>query len=111
MIQGAAYPIELRDAKRGHEQRGRRLGIVVSDGPRVWSTVTVVPTSTSAQSALFRPRSHIAGRDTLALTDQMRTIDTSYVLGDPAGYLDQADMTRVEYALGLWLGLSVEVGF
>ncbi|ASU58396.1 type II toxin-antitoxin system PemK/MazF family toxin [Nocardiopsis dassonvillei] len=111
MIRGAVYPIELGDAKRGHEQRGRRLGAVVSDGPRVWSTVTIVPTSTSAQEALFRPRLRIAGRETLLLTDQIRTIDTAYVIGDPVAYLDHTDMAQVEYALGLWLALSVDVGF
>ncbi|WP_116246683.1 type II toxin-antitoxin system PemK/MazF family toxin [Nocardiopsis sp. FIRDI 009] len=111
MIRGAVYPIESGDAKRGHEQRGRRLGVVVSDGPRVWSTVTVLPTSTSAQAALFRPRLHITGRDTPALTDQIRTIDTSYVVGHPVGYLDHTDMAQVEYALGLWLALSIDSGF
>ncbi|MEV2275511.1 type II toxin-antitoxin system PemK/MazF family toxin [Nocardiopsis sp. NPDC049922] len=110
MIRGAVHPIELGEAKRGHEQRGRRLGVVVSDGPRLWSTVTVVPTSTSAQDALFRPRLHIAGRDTLALTDQIRTIDASYVIGDQVGYLDHTEMAQVEYALGLWLGLSIDLG-
>jgi mRNA interferase MazF len=29
MIRGAVYPIDLGDAKRGHEQRGRRLGLVI----------------------------------------------------------------------------------
>ncbi|MCX4632614.1 type II toxin-antitoxin system PemK/MazF family toxin [Streptomyces sp. NBC_01443] len=59
-----------------------------------------MPTSTSAQDAIFRPVLHIAGRDTLALTDQIRTIDTRYVIGDPVDHLSKADMTQVEFALG-----------
>ncbi|MDP4501241.1 type II toxin-antitoxin system PemK/MazF family toxin [Nonomuraea turcica] len=47
MIRGGVYPVDLGDAKRGHEQRGRRLGIVVSISQDHWSTVTIVPTSTS----------------------------------------------------------------
>jgi mRNA interferase MazF len=30
MTRGAVYPIDLGDAKRGHERRGRRLGLVIS---------------------------------------------------------------------------------
>ncbi len=55
MIRGAVYPIDLGDAKRGHEQRGRRLGLVIGIEQDAWSTVTVLPTSTSAQASVFRP--------------------------------------------------------
>ena len=50
MIRGAVYPIDLGDGKRGHEQRGRRLGLVISIEQDAWSTVTVLP----AQPALTR---------------------------------------------------------
>nr|MDT0667196.1 type II toxin-antitoxin system PemK/MazF family toxin [Micromonospora sp. DSM 115978] len=30
VIRGAVYRVDLGDAKRGHEQRGRRLGLVLS---------------------------------------------------------------------------------
>ena len=46
----------------------------------VWSTVTVLPTSTSAQASVFRPEVVIAGRETKILIDQVRAIDVSYVL-------------------------------
>ncbi|WP_235609446.1 type II toxin-antitoxin system PemK/MazF family toxin, partial [Frankia casuarinae] len=55
MIRGAVYPVDLGDAKRGHEQRGRRLGLVLSMEQNTWSTVTIAPTSTSAQASTFRP--------------------------------------------------------
>ena len=38
MIRGAVHPVDLGDAKRGHEQRGRRLGLVISIEQNAWST-------------------------------------------------------------------------
>jgi mRNA interferase MazF len=106
MIRGAVYPIDLGDAKRGHEQRGRRLGLVISIEQDAWSTVTVLPTSTSAQaSVLFRPEVVIAGRDTKILIDQVRTIDVSYVAGDLVDYLSRDDMAQVEHGLSRYFGL------
>lgn len=105
MIRGAVYPIDLGDAKRGHEQRGRRLGLVVSIEQDAWSTVTVLPTSTIAQASVFRPEVVIAGRETKILIDQVRTIDVSYVAGDIVDYLSQDDMAQVEYSLSRYFGL------
>ena len=104
MIRGAVYPIDLGDAKRGHEQRGRRLGLVISIEQDTWSTVTVVPTSTSAQASVFRPEVIIAGRETRILIDQIRTIDVSYVAGAPVDYLTQDDMAQVEHSLSGYFG-------
>ena len=104
MIRGAVYPVDLGDAKRGHEQRGRRLGLVISI-ENAWSTVTIIPTSTSAQPAVFRPDVVIAGRDTRILTDQIRTIDTAYVTGELVDYLSGDDMAQVEHSLSRYLGL------
>jgi mRNA interferase MazF len=73
MIRGAVYPIDLGDAKRGHEQRGRRLGLVISIEQDAWSTVTVLPTSTSAQASVFRPEVVIAGRETKLSQDPDRS--------------------------------------
>ena len=61
MIRGAVYPVDLGEAKRDHEQRGRLLGLVISIEQNDWSTVTIIPTSTSAQPAVFRPDVVIAG--------------------------------------------------
>src|ERR1700684_4712719 len=99
MIRGAVYPIDLGDTKRGHEQRGRRLGLVVTIEQAAWSTVTVLPTSTSAQASVFRPEIVIAGRETKVLIDQIRTIDTSYVVGELVDYLSRDDMAQVEHSL------------
>src|SRR5579875_2865935 len=105
MIRGAVYPVELGDAKRGPEQRGRRLGLVISIEQDDWSTVTILPTSASAQAAIFRPEVVIAGRKTRILTDQIRTIDTSYVTGELVDYLSRYDLAQVEYSLSRYLGL------
>jgi mRNA interferase MazF len=105
MIRGAVYPVDLGDAKRGHEQRGHRLGIVISVEQKAWSTVTIIPTSTSAQASVFRPGVVIAGRETRILIDQIRTIDVSYIDGELVDYLSRDDMAQVEHSLSRYLGL------
>jgi mRNA interferase MazF len=70
-----------------------------------WSVITVVPTSTTAQPAVFRPELEIMGATTRFLVDQIRTIDITYVHGDPVDYLDRDDMAEVEHAVARYLGL------
>lgn len=105
MIRGALYRVDFGDAKRGHEQRGRRYAVVISPSSMPWSVVTVVPTSTSAQPAVFRPELEIMGATTRFLVDQIRTIDVVYIHGDPVGYLDRDEMAEVEHAIAHYLGL------
>jgi mRNA interferase MazF len=105
MIRGAIYPVDLGEAKRGREQRGRRLGLVISIEQSAWSTVTIIPTSTSAQASVFRPEIVIAGRDTKVLIDQIRTIDVSYVVGEIVDYLTRDDMAQVEHGVSRYFGL------
>ncbi|MFF8867996.1 type II toxin-antitoxin system PemK/MazF family toxin [Streptomyces sp. NPDC015139] len=105
------YPVDLGDVKRGHEQRGRRFGIVLSDAPDTWSAVVIVPTSTRAQPAIFRPKLVIAGRTTVALTDQIRAIDTQFVRGEPVDHLTGTDMAQVEFALGRLLHLRINLDY
>jgi mRNA interferase MazF len=106
VIRGAVYPVDLGDAKRGHEQRGRRLGLVLSVEQNAWSTVTVIPTSTSAQESVFRPDVIVAGRATRILIDQIRTIDVSYITGELVDYLSRDDMAQIEHLLSRYLGLT-----
>lgn len=105
MIRGAVYPVDLGEAKRGHEQRGRCLGLVISNHYDRWSTVTVVPTSTRAKPAVFRPEVVVAGRETRLLVDQVRSIDTQYVTGDLVDFLNQEDLEQVESAVIRYLAL------
>jgi mRNA interferase MazF len=105
MIRSAVYPVDLGDTRRGHEQRGRRLGLVISIEQNAWPVVTIIPTSTSAQASVFRPEVVIAGRKTKILIDQIRTIDVSYVAGELVDYLSQDEMAQVEHGLSRYLGL------
>lgn len=104
MIRGAVYRVDL-GAPRGHEQGGRRYGLVLSPSEMNWSVATIVPTSTSARPATFRPELVIAGQQTLLLVDQIRTVDTAYLVGDPVDYLNHEELTTVEQAVIHYLGL------
>ncbi|MCL2466915.1 MAG: type II toxin-antitoxin system PemK/MazF family toxin [Micrococcales bacterium] len=107
VIRGAVYQVDLGQT-RGHEQRGRRLGVVLSPTSSLLSVAVVVPTSTSAQPAVTRPQVHIAGRPARLLVDQIRTIDTDYVVGEPVDYLTGADMAELEHTVARYLGLVPE---
>jgi mRNA interferase MazF len=54
VIRGAIYRVDLGEAKRGREQRARRLARVLSPTSMPWSLATIVPTSTTAQQAVIR---------------------------------------------------------
>lgn len=104
-MRGAVYRVDFGNAKRGHEQRGRRYAVAMSPSSMPWSVVTVVPTSTSAQPAVFRPELEIMGAKTRFLVDQIRTIDIAHVHGDPVDYLGRDEMAEVEHAVARYLGL------
>ncbi|QSB06933.1 type II toxin-antitoxin system PemK/MazF family toxin [Natronoglycomyces albus] len=103
MIRGAVYPIDVGDAK----QRGKLLGLVLSLQRDGWSTVTVLPTSTRARESIFRPALEVAGQQTVVMIDQIRTIDTRFVVGEMVDFIVGGDRERVEYALARYLGLPL----
>jgi mRNA interferase MazF len=70
-----------------------------------WSVATIVPSSTTAQPAVFRPAVEINGEITRFLVDQSRSIDTDYLLGDPVYYLDRDELAEIERAVAHYLGL------
>ena len=105
MIRGGVYPIDL-GRPRSHEQGGKRLGLVLSPSDSPLSMVTVVPTSTSADSSIHRPELEVAGRLTRVLVDQIRSIDLDYVVGDPVDYLTRDQLAEVELALAHYLGVQ-----
>ena len=105
MIRGAVYRVDL-GRSRGHEQGGRRLGLVVSPSDSALSVVTIIPTSTSAGSSIHRPEVEIAGRPTRVLVDQVRSIDSDYVVGDPVDYLTRDQLAVIELALAHYLGVQ-----
>lgn len=105
MIRGAVYRINL-GRPRGHEQGGKRLGLVVSPSDSPLSIVTVIPTSTSAGHSIHHPEIDVAGRTTRLRVDQIRSIDTRYVVGDPVDYLTRDQLIDVELALAHYLGVQ-----
>jgi mRNA interferase MazF len=105
VIRGAVYRIDV-GRPRGHEQGGRRLGLVVSPSDSPLSVVTVIPTSTSAGPSIHRPELEIAGRSTRMLVDQIRSIDLRFVVGDPVDYLTREQLVEVERALAHYLGVQ-----
>ena len=105
MIRGAVYRIDL-GRPRGHEQGGRRLGLVVSPSDSPLSVVTVIPTSSSAGPSVHRPELEIGGRVTRMLVDQIRSIDVNYVVGDPVDFLNRHELAEVELALAHYLGVQ-----
>lgn len=70
-----------------------------------WSVATVIPSSTSAQPAVFRPELEIAGVPTRFLVEQLRTVDVTFIHGDPVHYLDRDELAEVEHAVARYLGL------
>ena len=104
MIRGAVYRVDLGQT-RGHEQRGKRFGIVVSPSNMNWSVATIVPTSTSAQATVFRPQIEVAGQKTTVLCDQIRTIDTDYIKGEMVAFLSRDELAALDDALTRYLGL------
>jgi len=89
----------------GREQSGRRYAIIVqSDDLWLLNTLVVVPTSTSARAATFRPEVLVAGQSTRALCEQIRTVDAQR-LGEIVGMLSPAELAGVEDALQLVLEL------
>lgn len=90
---------------KGHEQRGRRFGVVLQADeflPR--SVVIVVPTSQSARAATFRPEIEIDDEPTRVLVEQLGAVDTSR-LGKLVDYITPPEQWEIDDALRLVLGL------
>ena len=90
----------------GHEQSGRRFGVVVqSDAFLPRSVVLVAPTSTSAKPASFRPDIEVEGTSTRVLVEQVGAVDLDR-LGNLAGHLTPEEQWGVDAALVTVLGLN-----
>jgi len=90
----------------GHEQRGKRYGVVVqSDALLPRSVVLIAPTSASARSASFRPEIKLEGTSTKVLVEQMGAVDVNR-LGDLAGHLGSEEQWGVDAAILTVLGLN-----
>ena len=104
MRRGDIYALRLPKGV-GHEQRGRRFGVVVqSDALLPRSVVLVAPTSTSAKPASFRPEVEVDGTPTRVLVEQVGAVDVGR-LGDLAGHLSPEEQWGIDSALLAVLGL------
>ncbi|MGL4743558.1 MAG: type II toxin-antitoxin system PemK/MazF family toxin [Phycicoccus sp.] len=101
-MRGEVYRLPARG--KGHEQRGRRYAVVLQPDWLTLSTWIVAFTSTSARPTSFRPEVVVADRKTLVLCDQLATVDLRR-LTEPAGFLTEEEMQRVDDALTLVLDL------
>jgi len=98
---------ELRTPKgSGHEQRGRRFGVVVqADAFLPRSVVLVAPTSQSARSATFRPEVVVEGETTRVLVEQVGAVDVGR-LGRQVGHASTEEIWGIDESLMTVLGLS-----
>ncbi len=101
-MRGEVYRLPARG--KGHEQHGRRYAVVLQPDWLTLSTWVVAFTSTSARETSFRPPVQIRDRRTLAMCDQIATVDLTR-LAEPAGFLTLEEMQRVDEALSLVLDL------
>ena len=92
-----------RDAQ-GHEQAGTRYGVVVQSDYLPLSTLVVIPTSTSARPADFRPEIEVRGVVTRVMVDQVFAASPGR-LGDVVGHVGLGSMLDIERALRLVLGM------
>jgi mRNA interferase MazF len=84
--------------------------MVVSPSNMPWTVATVIPTSTSAGPASFRPEIEINGKRTRLLIDQLRTIDTAYIR-DLAAIPSREEIAAAELALARYLGIAAAGGW
>ena len=105
MQRGDVYELRLPKGV-GHEQRGRRLGVVVqSDAMLPRSVVLVAPTSTSARAASFRPELDVGGVRTRVLVEQLGAVDVNR-LGDLVTTVTVDQQWQIDAALLTVLGLD-----
>lgn len=89
----------------GHEQQGRRYGVIVQANellPR--SVVLVAPTSRSARPASFRPEIDLLGETTRVLVEQVGAVDAAR-LGELVGRVTPEQQWGIDEALMTVLGL------
>jgi mRNA interferase MazF len=86
------------------EARSSDLSGLASRTDMAWSLVMIVPTSTRAQPAVFRPEIELGGVPMRFLVDQLRSIDVRFIDGEPAFFLHRDELEDVEVAVSRYLG-------
>lgn len=103
-MRGDVYELSAPREVKGHEQAGKRYGVVVQSDEMLLSTVVVAPTSTSAPERSWRPEIVLLRQPTKVLVEQIRTVDPQR-LGKLVAHLSLADMQAIDRALKDVLGL------
>lgn len=104
MLRGDIHEFRMPRGQ-GHEQRGRRFGVVVQANeflPR--SVVLVAPTSRSARPASFRPEIDLLGENTRILVEQVGAVDAGR-LGELVGRVTPEQQWGIDEALMTVLGI------
>jgi mRNA interferase MazF len=104
MLRGEIHEFRLPRGT-GHEQQGRRYGVIVQANellPR--SVVLVAPTSRSAKPASFRPEIGLLGETTRILAEQLGAVDAGR-LGELVGRVSPEQQWGIDEALMTVLGL------
>lgn len=113
---GSLVLVDL-EPTRGHEQRGTRPCLVVSD-PAVnasqrFPLIAVVPiTGTPAPGALYPPLAPAANgltKPSYALVDQLRSIEKQRIRRG-YGQVSESELAAVDAGLRLYLGLEPDPG-
>jgi mRNA interferase MazF len=114
LLRGAVVLVEL-EPTLGHEQRGTRPCVVVSDAAvnssQRFPLIVVVPvTGTPAQGALYpplQPGSSGLSKPSTALVDQLRSID-KHRIRRRYGQVSAAELEAIDAGLCLYLGIEPE---
>jgi mRNA interferase MazF len=105
VVRGEVLRLRAPRGRRGSEQRGARLAVVVqADELLALSTVLVAPTSRSASPRSFRPSIELGGEPTRVLVEQTTAVSVDR-LGDCAGRLSSQELRALDEALATVLGL------
>lgn len=105
MRRGDIFELRLQRG-RGHEQRGKRYGVVVqADELLPRSVVLVAPTSLSARPVSFRPEIVLGDQTTKVLVEHVGAVDVTR-LGDLVGHVTPEEMWGIDEALLTVLGLA-----
>ncbi len=105
MQRGDIYELRLPKGV-GHEQHGRRFGVIVqSDALLPRSVVLLAPTSTGARPASIRPEIAVLGKTTRVLVEQVGAVDVSR-LGKRVGRVGVDSMWGIDESLATVLGLN-----
>lgn len=100
-MRGDVFRLRPPSHARGHEQRGDRFAVVVQASRlEHLSTWHVVPTSTRARAAVYRPEVGVPGAGpSLALCDAMSSVDPQGRPGQRVGRLSPEEMVSIDRAL------------